>query len=236
MGFAGGDCHAIARNDNTCLISCTNSSLCPHKQLFAIITFSTFELMPAEFEAYLSTNTSLSSEEIKRISSLAMPRTLKRNESVHLVGDICRHKTFVLSGLLRTYGTSADGNEHIIQFSPENTWTLDVESYDKQEPSKVNITAIEPSNVLLWNKTDFNTLLAEIPGLKIFSEQLISRSTHYNRQRILTTLSSAPEEKYEDFVRTFPGLLQRLPLRMIAAYLGISLKTLTRIRHAQLQR
>lgn len=192
--------------------------------------------MPTEFEAYLSTNTGLSAGEIERMNSLAIHRTLKRNEDALSAGDICRHKIFVRAGLLRTYGISADGNEHILQFSPENTWTLDVESYDKQEPSKVNITAIEPSNILLWHKTDFNTLLAEIPGLRSLSEQLISRSTHYNRQRILTTLSAAPEEKYEDFVRTFPGLLQRLPLRMISAYLGISLKTLTRIRHAQLQR
>ena len=192
--------------------------------------------MPAEFEAYLSTNTSLSPGEIERISSLAIYRTLKRNEGIHLVGDICRHKTFVLSGLLRTFSTGTDGNEHILQFTPELNWTLDVESYDKQQPSRVNITAVEPSNVLLWSKTNFNTLLAETPALKNFSEQLIARNTHYSRQRILTTLSAAPEEKYEDFVRNFPGLLSRLPLRMIAAYLGISLKTLTRIRHAQLQR
>jgi len=62
------------------------------------------------------------------------------------------------------------------------------------------------------------------------SEQLINRSNFNNRQRIFATLSSTPEEKYEDFVRTSPDLLARLPLHMIAAYLGISLKTLTRIR------
>jgi CRP/FNR family transcriptional regulator len=53
---------------------------------------------------------------------------------------------------------------------------------------------------------------------------------------LFTALSATPEEKYEEFVRTFPDLLSRLPLHMIAAYLGISLKTLTRIRAAQLHR
>ncbi|MDT3403984.1 Crp/Fnr family transcriptional regulator [Mucilaginibacter terrae] len=192
--------------------------------------------MHPEFEAYLQQRTSLKPDEIKQVSSKAIARTLKRNEDMLQAGDVCRHKTFVQSGLLRTFGVTADGNEHILLFSPEETWTLDVESYDKQKPSKVNITAIEPSRVLLWHKPDFDALLIQVPGLKQLAEQLISSSTHFNRQRILTTLSGSAEEKYEDFLLSFPDLLNRLPLRMIAAYLGISLKTLTRIRHAQLQR
>jgi CRP/FNR family transcriptional regulator, anaerobic regulatory protein len=192
--------------------------------------------MPAEFEAYLNTYTTLTPHEIKKVSNLAVNRALKRNEDVLTAGEVCRHKTFVLSGLLRTFGISADGNEHILQFSPENTWTLDVESYDKQQPAQFNITAVEPSQVLLWHKTDFQNLLTEVPGMKQLAEQLIARNTYYSRQRLLTTLSGTPEEKYEDFIHRFPDLIQRLPLRMIAAYLGISIKTLTRIRHTQLQR
>ncbi len=52
----------------------------------------------------------------------------------------------------------------------------------------------------------------------------------------LTALSATPEEKYNDFISKFPDLLSRLPLHMIASYLGISLKTLTRIRYAQWHR
>ncbi|OKS86411.1 Crp/Fnr family transcriptional regulator [Mucilaginibacter polytrichastri] len=191
--------------------------------------------MLTEFEAYLQMH-GLPGEAIHRISGLATRRTLRRNEFLFRTGEICRHKVFVLKGLLRTYNTTPDGNEHILQFSPEHSWTLDVESYDRQVPSLAGIGAIEHSELLLWHKPDFNTLLAEVPQLKIFADQLIARNVHQSRHRILTALSATPEEKYEDFVRTFPGLLSRLPLRMIASYLGISLKTLNRVRHAQLQR
>ncbi|MVN90557.1 Crp/Fnr family transcriptional regulator [Mucilaginibacter aquatilis] len=192
--------------------------------------------MHPHFETYLQTQTTLTANEISQVSSMASFRILKRNESVLFAGDICKHKTFVISGLLRNYSTSVDGSEHILRFSPENSWTLDVESYDKQAPSVINISAIEPSQVLMWNKTDFQNLLVNVPALKQLAEQLIANNTHYSSQRMLTTLSASPEEKYEDFTRRFPNLLARLPLRMIAAYLGISLKTLTRIRHAQLTR
>ena len=192
--------------------------------------------MQTAFGDYLKAQAALTDDEINEIIALSLPRSLRRNELLLRTGEICRHKVFVISGLLRTFGISAEGNEHILQFSPENSWTLDVESYDKQIPSLMNIGAVEPSTVLLWKKTDFEHLLRSIPALKKLSEQIIARNIYYSRHRILTALSATPEEKYHDFVERFPDYLSRLPLRMIASYLGISLKTLTRIRQAQVHR
>lgn len=189
-----------------------------------------------EFELYFRAHTPLDDEALRRIRSLATERNLRRNEFLLREGEICRYKIFITKGLLRTFGTTADGSEHILQFSPEHSWTLDVESYDRQQPARTNIAAIENSEVLLWHKTHFDSLLADIPQLKSFSQQLISRNIYNSRQRILTALSATPEEKYQEFIQSFPDLLPRLPLHMIAAYLGISLKTLTRIRQAQLRR
>lgn len=188
------------------------------------------------FENYLRLQTDLRDGHISAISALAVSRKLRRNEFLFREGEVCQHKAFIVSGLLRTFGMTPDGGEHILQFSPENSWTLDAESYDRKAPSRYSISAVEPTGLLLWTKADFDGLLAEIPQLKSFAEQLISRNIYSSRQRLLTTLSATPEEKYEDFVQHFPELLSRLPLRMIAAYLGISLKTLNRVRQAQLLR
>jgi CRP-like cAMP-binding protein len=192
--------------------------------------------MLTEFEKYLSAQNCLTDEAIRQISGLAIPSALRRNEFVLRTGEICRHKIFIVKGLLRTFNTTVEGNEHILQFSPELTWTLDVESYDRQVPSHFSIASVEASDILLWHRTDFNRLLAEIPAFKQLADQIIVRNVYCSRQRMLTILSATPEEKYADFIQNHPNFLSRLPLRMIAAYLGISLKTLTRIRHAQLQR
>ncbi|WP_342085006.1 Crp/Fnr family transcriptional regulator [Dyadobacter sp. OTU695] len=192
--------------------------------------------MHTEFENYLASQTDLPADTVRQISGMATLRRLHKNEVLLNAGEICRHKIFIVHGLLRTYHIKPDGNEHILHFSPENTWTLDVESYDMQIPSLINIEAVERSTVLLWTKPDFDKLLKDVPELKRFSERLISRAIYHNRNRILTILSGTPEERYADFVNAYPDYLARLPLRMIAAYLGMSLKTLTRIRHAQLLR
>lgn len=188
------------------------------------------------FENYLRSRTSLGEADVSRISSLAERRVLRRHAFLFSEGEVCRYKTFILQGLLYTFNTRPDGGEHILQFSPEQTWIVDAESYDKQIPSRYSLAAVEDTALLLWTKADFDALLEEIPVLKAFSQQLISRAVYNIRERLATSLGATPEERYNDFLRDSPGLLSRLPLRMIAAYLGISLKTLTRIRHAQMQR
>jgi len=192
--------------------------------------------MKTEFENYLRTETTLSEAGIRLVSDSAHTRKLRRNEALLTPGEICRHKVFIAKGMLRTYSVKENGSEHIMQFSPEHTWTLDAESYDTQTPSRFYISAVEHSEILLWAKDDFLHLLSELPLLKKYSDQIVSRTMHSTRQRLLTILSGTPEEKYDEFVKYYPNLIMRLPLRMIAAYLGISLKTLTRLRSAQLQR
>src|SRR5579872_3357881 len=134
--------------------------------------------MLEEFELYLRAHTHLDDGDIDRVISLAVPRTLRRNEFLLREGEICRHKTFIVKGLLRTFGTAADGSEHILQFSPELHWTLDAESYDHQRPAQFNISAIENSEVMGWAKPDFDGLLASIPELKSWAERLISSNIY----------------------------------------------------------
>lgn len=189
-----------------------------------------------DFKNYLQLKTNLNRDEIDYVISLAVSRKLRRNEFILQEGEICRYKFFVVNGLLRTFSISSDGTEHILRFSQENTWTLDKESYDLQAPARTNISAVEQSNILFWTKADFERLNKELPALKSFTTQLTADNIYSSSQRLLTTLSATPEEKYQDFVQNQSELLLRLPLKMIAAYLGISLRTLDRIRHAQLPR
>ncbi len=190
--------------------------------------------MFAGFETYIKEQAQLTDEEIRQMRSLAIEKTLRRREFLFQQGEICRYKVFVAKGLLRAYSTRDDGSEHIIQFSPENSWTTDPESFRNSTPSACSINALEHSEVVLWTKNDFSHLMSTIPGLKRFSEDLISRSNIIIRQRVLSTISSTAEEKYEEFIKNYPHIFARVPLHMVASYLGLSRETLSRIRHAQI--
>ncbi len=178
----------------------------------------------------------LSDEDINLISSVAIVKRVQKKELLLKAGEVCRFKIFINHGFLRTYRLDDDGNEHILQFSNEQSWTTEGESYANILPSAYYIDALEDSELLMWTKDSFDQLLDTIPALKAFSEQLIFNNLHASRNRLYKAISSSPEEKYEDFIQTYPGILQRVPLRMVASYLGVSIKTLTRIRQVQLQK
>ncbi|QJD96600.1 Crp/Fnr family transcriptional regulator [Mucilaginibacter robiniae] len=192
--------------------------------------------MFAEFETYIKEKAELSDAAIKLISSAATSKTLRKGQVLLQQGEICRCKIFILNGLLRAYRTKEDGSEHVMQFSPESSWTTEPESYNNLTPSSYTIDALENSEVILWTKRDFDNLFEQIPELRIYSEKLIFNNLNLSRQRIFNAISLTTEEKYDDFIRTHPSILARVPLHMVASYLGISVKTLSRIRHAQLKR
>jgi CRP-like cAMP-binding protein len=193
-------------------------------------------LMLTEFKTYIQEQAGLTDAEVELIYATALKRSLRRKEAILQQGDICRYKVFVVKGLLRIYRTKEDGSEYILQFSPENNWNVEPESYDKLTPSKYNIDALEPSEVLLWTKSNFVALQESIPQLKVFSQRIIADNIYLNRQRVFSTISSTAEEKYDEFIKNYPGVFARVPLHMVASYLGVTRETLSRIRHAQVSR
>jgi CRP-like cAMP-binding protein len=191
--------------------------------------------MFAEFEKYIRDNASLSDDDIKLFRQTAIEKTLRRKDLLLKEGEICRYKTFISKGFLRTYRTTENGSEHVMQFSPENSWATDPESYNNFTPSYYNIDALEHSEVVMWTKKDFDYLFDNIPGLKAYSDQLVTRNLYLTRQRVFSAISATAEEKYDEFIKTYPDILTRAPLHMVASFLGVSRETLSRIRHAQVK-
>jgi CRP-like cAMP-binding protein len=187
------------------------------------------------FETYITAKGDFTSSELKMMRTLSVTRKIRKRQFILQEGDVCRHKTFICKGLLKSYMRKDDGTEYIMKFSPENSWVVDPPSYHKQLPSKYNIDALEDTDIIQWQRADFEKLLAAIPSLKSFSETLINNSNEANMERILMNISYTSEEKYQAFVDSCPDIFQRVPLHMVASFLGVSRETLSRIRHAQLQ-
>jgi CRP-like cAMP-binding protein len=188
------------------------------------------------FEKYILTKASFTAEELQQMQKLAVVKKLRKRQFLLQEGEVCRHKTFVAKGLLRAYRLADDGTEHIMRFAPENGWMIDNESYSNQKPSQFYIEAMEDSVLVMWTRDDMNELFESIPAFKLFSEQVKEQSINDSQQRILINISYTAEEKYKAFIASFPEVFNRVPLHMVASYLGVSRETLSRIRHAQLSR
>ncbi len=187
------------------------------------------------FEQLILSETTLTKDELKKVCSFTTLKKLRRKQLLLHEGEICRHKIFVVKGLLRNYSTKDDGTEYNMRFTPENYWTIDAASYNNRQPSKLNIEALENTEVLLWQKEDMESLFAAIPAFKLYSEKLIAGSLDASQKRVLMNISFTPEEKYQEFITSFPDIFQRVPLHMVASYRGVSRETLSRVRHARIK-
>jgi CRP-like cAMP-binding protein len=162
--------------------------------------------------------------ETSKIKSIAKGTILLRQ------GEICKFGCKVITGCLKSYVLDDTGKEHIMQFAPEGWIITDMNSLYNNVPSDITIEAIEDSEVYwiqsetldIWEKSSREVLLEQI---KMLTRNIITAN---KRTRML--LSSTGEERYIDFIQTYSTLTQRLPLKLIAAYIGITPEYLSEIR------
>src|SRR6185295_15823464 len=92
------------------------------------------------------------------------------------------------------------------------------------------IEAIEDSEVVRIDWPSHDRLIAGIPGFAAAFAVGLQKVSASREQRILSTMSETAEQRYERFVERYPTIPQRVPLRMIASYLGMTPETLRRVR------
>ncbi|QJD80812.1 Crp/Fnr family transcriptional regulator [Spirosoma rhododendri] len=190
-----------------------------------------------QLDLYLRSKGQFTDDDLLRIQACATPVSVRKRQSLLCAGDVCRHKLFVLSGLLRVYRVSKDGAESVMRFAAESQWAIDPESYVNETPSHCYIEALEDTTLLLWTKETMNELFAAIPTFRQLSDRVREESHNESLQRIFANISYTAEEKYDAFVAEQPAVLRRVPLHMVASYLGVTRETLSRVRqkHHQLR-
>lgn len=180
--------------------------------------------------AYFTDKIHLTQQELELIEMHCHPRKLKKKEFLLQEGEVCRFSAFVVKGCLRSYRLDDLGNEHTFKFMIENWWVVDNESYSNGTPAQFNIQALEDSELMIVSKESFYFMLEQMPQLKMLVDRLQTNSFNASQQRIYKQISASPEARYQAFVDTYPDIFNRVPLHMVASYLGMSRETLTRIR------
>ena len=172
----------------------------------------------------------LTDEEKSTFHELVEIVEIEKKTKVLAAGQICRYEFFVLSGCLRTYYYDEDTHEHTTMFAPEGWWTGNLKSFVREVPSEHFLESIEKSTLIRLSKNSLEALYGEIPKFERYFRILLQNRLLATQDRINNHLSSSAEERYQKFMKTYPNLTERVPLKHVASYLGITPTYLSRLR------
>jgi len=172
----------------------------------------------------------LKEEEKNDLSNRVIEKKIKRRQFVLQESDVCKHYTFVVSGLLKMYAVDEVGAEHNIQFASECEWIMDVSSFHFEKESRLYIEAIEPSVILQIKKADLIHLFGNYTKFNKIFRVIMENKFMEMQNRVLQNISSTAEQRYIAFLEQHSKLSNRLANTQIASYLGITKETLSRIR------
>jgi CRP-like cAMP-binding protein len=141
---------------------------------------------------------------------------------------------FLSEGFLRVFTIDTDGNEVTTYFYSKNRIVFDAASFFLKLPSTENIRAMTDCKVYITNFNQLNQLFHSLPAFREFGRQMLVKEFVAYKQRTLAMINQTPEQRYLNLIESNKDVFQYANLSQIASYLGISERTLNRIRQNSL--
>ena len=160
--------------------------------------------------------------EKRKYISLLTEIKVKKRDFLMQAGDSTTYEYFITKGCLKVYTLDEDGSPHISMFAVEDYWTGDLSSFMTKEPSRYFIKAIEPSELLGISRANYDLLFQEIPKFERFYRNLYQKSLISYIRRSNHGISFTAEERYIEFKKQYPKIVNRITQKDLAAYLGIT--------------
>jgi CRP-like cAMP-binding protein len=181
----------------------------------------------------IRTYADLSDEAERAWTSLLRRRQYSKEESFVVAGDIPTTFAFVVEGLFSQHYVGPEGDMIIKYFFPENRIAASVSATLLGQPSLFTITAIEDSTVLEYEFAEFKGLVAKFPDIAAFYIRYMERHWIVEKEpgEIAFRRDDAMQ-RYRDFISREPDLHKRLKQHHVAAWLGITPESLSRLRKA----
>lgn len=177
----------------------------------------------------------LDTNEEQYFTALLEFRKIRNKQCVLSEGEVSNHIYFVTRGCLRGFTVDKSGTEHVLSFAPEDWWIGDLYSYVTRQPGNLYIEALETSEVLILSREKQEMLYRDVPKFERFFRILAENSLVASQQRLHDRMSLTAGERYERFCQRYPTLIQRLPQKQIASYIGVTPEFFSKMRSSLLK-
>lgn len=172
---------------------------------------------------------SLTKEDVNTLIEIGEEVAFPAGSYVVRAGELNENIYILTSGVWREY-CFKDGEEATIWFSVEGEITFSVWGYVGGEPSNLFIESMTESRAIFIPRDRLNGLFeTSLPMANLGRRIIENFALHYERWHIQMWKQSALE-RYLALLDEYPEVIQNIPMKYIASYLGVTAQSLSRIR------
>ncbi|GAA3654797.1 Crp/Fnr family transcriptional regulator [Flavivirga jejuensis] len=182
-----------------------------------------------EIRNFIEDITLISDSDWQFFSSKLQEVKFKKNTPLLKIGEIEKHLSFITKGIIRLY-IPKDEFDLTFGFVFNNAFITAYDSLLTQSPSEYQIETL--TETILWriSNKDLQEVYEKTNSGNIIGRKMAENMFLIKSKRELSLLSQTAEERYLDLFSNRPELLQQIPLKYIASYIGITPQALSRIR------
>ena len=183
-----------------------------------------------QFKAYLNSIVTLTDSEWEIFASKLIREELPRKKTILKSGHVEKYISFVEKGTIRFFSYKGE-NERSFAFIFENEFVCAYDSFLTQTPSLYSAETLTPTVLWRFSYETLQWLYKEMPVSNVIGRVASEEIYLKKARRELSILLESAEERYLNLMTERPLLFQRIPLKYIASYIGISPQALSRIRN-----
>ncbi|SEN87933.1 cAMP-binding domain of CRP or a regulatory subunit of cAMP-dependent protein kinases [bacterium A37T11] len=168
-------------------------------------------------------------EAMAELEQSCVERRYQKGNWVIRQGKICHHIYFVQLGLLKLFSQGLQ-QQFIMRFAPENSFITILDSFWDEKPTKYELMALEETTLFSIDKKAMDRLCSQHHCLDRLFRNIIALASVNMMNRINEMLEDDATVRYHNFLKQQAVIIQRIKLGDLAAYLGVTQTTISRIR------
>lgn len=172
-------------------------------------------------------------DELDILESIIVPQKYAKGEMILKEGDICRQFLYIDKGLVRQFYFK-HGKEVTEHLGQEHTIVMCIESLFKEEPTKLQVEALEPTTVYALPKADLERVAMHNVNIQILYRKMLEESLIVSQIHADLVRFETAQDRYKKLCKLCPQVVLRAPLVYIASYLQMTPETLSRVRASTL--